>query len=72
VEAKLRAKHSVVTLFDETAVLAKREDKTPVVSLAEKCRPGFWIMCRPEDLAQVAAEMVSQKSQFEGYSDLLL
>ena len=43
VECKLRAKHSVVSLWDDTAKLAKDEDKIPVIALCEKNRPGFFL-----------------------------
>jgi len=55
-EAKLRANHSAVTLWRETAVLAKREGKIPVVALAEKNQPGFWVMMHIDDLQAVASE----------------
>ena len=57
VEAKLRKKHTVVTLYDDTAVLAKKEKKIPVVVLAEKNRPGVWIVCRPEHMKAILEEM---------------
>lgn len=57
VEVKLRKKHTVVTLYDETAAKAKKEKKTPVIILAEKNRPGFWIMCKAKDLQLIAKEM---------------
>jgi hypothetical protein len=60
IEAKLRVKHSAVTLWDGTKELAGKEDKTPVVVLAEKNRPGFWVMCHVDDLKAVADELVSQ------------
>lgn len=50
IEVKLRKKHSVVTLWDETKVLADKEGKTPVICLAEKNRKGFWIMVHSDDL----------------------
>mgnify|MGYP006086096995 FL=1 len=53
IECKLRAKHTVITLWDETAKLAKLEGKTPVVALCEKNRPGFWIMVHSNDLDKV-------------------
>lgn len=53
IECKQRAKHSAVTLWDETKVLAKAEGKTPVVCLAEKNRPGFWILVHSDDLAKL-------------------
>ena len=53
VECKLRAKHSVVSLWDDTAKLAKDEDKIPVIALCEKNRPGFWIMVHSNDLVKI-------------------
>ena len=53
IECKLRAKHSVVSLWDETAKIAKTEEKTPVVVLCEKNRPAFWIMVHSDDLKQL-------------------
>ena len=50
IECKLRAKHTVVSLWDETAKLAKDEGKTPVIALCEKNRPGFWLMVHSSDL----------------------
>ena len=50
IECKLRAKHTVVTLWDQTAKLAKLEGKTPVIALCEKNRPGFWVMVHSSDL----------------------
>ena len=50
IECKLRAKHTAVSLWDDTAKLAKDEGKTPVIALCEKNRPGFWIMVHSDDL----------------------
>ena len=36
IECKLRAKHTVVSLWDDTAKLAKSEGKTPVIALLIK------------------------------------
>ncbi len=55
VECKWRAKHSAVSLWRETAKLAKQEQKIPVIALCEKNKPGFWIMCHSSDLQGVAA-----------------
>ena len=51
IECKLRAKHAVVSLWDDTAKLAKLEGKTPVIALCEKNRPGFWVMVHSSDLS---------------------
>ena len=46
----MRKKHSVISLWDETNEMAKKEDKTTVITLAEKNRKGFWIMIHSSDL----------------------
>jgi len=53
IECKLRAKHSVVSLWDETKKLADAEKKSPVIELCEKNRKGFWIMVHSDDLAKL-------------------
>ena len=53
IECKLRAKHTVVTLWDNTAKLAKLENKVPVIALCEKNRPGFWVMVHSSDLEKL-------------------
>ena len=58
IEAKLRKKHTAVTLFDDTAKLAKKEGKIPVVALCEKNRPGYYLLIRPEHLKAVAEEYI--------------
>jgi len=61
IEAKLRNTYSVVTLWDDTTELANLEDKTPVVILSEKGRPGFWVLTHIDDLATVAGELVDDE-----------
>ena len=41
IECKLRAKHTAISLWDDTAKLAKEEGKTPVIALCEKIDRGF-------------------------------
>ena len=53
IEIKLRQKHSAVTLWDKTKKLADKENKTPVVCLAEKNRPGFWILVHSDHLSEL-------------------
>ena len=53
IEVKLRQRHTAVALWDKTKALADREGKTPVVALAEKNRPGFWILVHSDDLAKL-------------------
>ena len=54
VEAKLRKKHSVVSLWDDTAKQAKKEGKIPVICLCEKNRKNFWVLVHSDDLAEVS------------------
>ena len=56
IECKLKKKHSVVSLWDETKKLAEKEGKVPVVALCEKERPGFWIMVHSSDLYKLKKE----------------
>lgn len=53
IECKQRKKHSVVTLWDDTKRRAVGENKTPVVCLSEKNRPGFWIVVHSDDLVKL-------------------
>lgn len=53
VELKCRKKHSAVALWDKTKEFAQRENKTPVVCLSEKNRPGFWIVVHSDDLTKL-------------------
>ena len=54
VEHKHRAKHTLLTLFDAVKKLAKKEEKIPVVTISEKGRHGFWILCHSSQLTEVA------------------
>lgn len=60
IEQKLRSKHSVVTLWDETKRLASKEGKIPVVTLAEKGRPGFWVLIHSSDFERVANKILER------------
>lgn len=57
VEAKHRKVHSAVTLWRDTKELADKEDKIPVICLAEKNKKGFWVMVHSDDLLNVACEV---------------
>ncbi len=48
-----KKKHSVLTLYDETKVLADAEGKTPVIALCQKNRKGFWIVAHASDLEKI-------------------
>jgi len=54
IEHKHRQRHSVVGLYDETAALAKKEEKVPVVTLSQHGRKGYLILIDPRDLETVA------------------
>ena len=53
IECKQRKKFSIVSLWDSVKKLADREGKTPVVCLAEKNRPGFWIVVHSDDFLKL-------------------
>jgi hypothetical protein len=53
IECKQRKKHSVITLWDSVRQRARKEEKTPVVCLSEKGRPGFWILVHSDDLTKL-------------------
>ena len=53
IECKLRAKHTAVSLWDDTAKLAKDEGKTPVIALCEKNRPRSRLMVHSDDLKKI-------------------
>lgn len=61
IEIKLRAKHTVLSLYDKVAKLARREKKTPAILLAEKNRPGFWLLVKLEDLEEISEEYQKAK-----------
>jgi hypothetical protein len=58
-ENKLREKHTAVTLWDDTHAKAAKEKKTAVVVLAEKGRPGVWILVRSTDAENVVVEWLA-------------
>jgi hypothetical protein len=57
IETKHRVRHAAVTLWRDTAQKAKRERKVPAVALAERNKPGFWILVHSSDLEAVAKEV---------------
>ena len=55
IEVKHNAKRSAVrTLYDETAKLAKKEKKIPVLALLEMNRPGFLLVVHSHDFPAIA------------------
>jgi hypothetical protein len=55
IEAKLRVKSPVHRLFAETAALAVKEGKTPILALQEKHHPGWLLVSRPESIHLLAS-----------------
>lgn len=53
IECKQRQRIATVRLWDSTKALADKENKTPVVCLAEKHRSGFWILIHADDLSKL-------------------
>lgn len=56
IEAKGRARHATIGLFDETKALAKKEGKTPVLALWQPRRHNYLVVCAPEDLPLIAEQ----------------
>jgi len=56
IEAKHRKKHTVISLWEATKILAEKESKVPVIALTQHGKQGFWIMCHVDDLQRVAEE----------------
>jgi len=57
IETKTKSSASMISLFDSTQEIAKRENKIPILMLAKKNRPGFVVVCRSRDLRKIAAEL---------------
>ena len=53
-ECKHRVRHSAVTLWRDSAAKAKKENKIPVVALAEKGKRGFFLVIHSDDLLAVS------------------
>lgn len=53
IEVKGRVKHSAVSLWRDTHEKARKEGKIAVCVLAEKGRPGFWLLVRDQDLEAI-------------------
>lgn len=60
IEAKQRKRFAAVRLWDATKQLADRENKTPVVCLSEKGRPGFWVLVHSDHVSALAAATPEQ------------
>jgi hypothetical protein len=69
IEAKLRQKFSVITLFDDTNIKAKKEKKIPVVCLTEKNRKGFYILVHSSQIKEVANEVIDEADPEHNHDD---
>ncbi len=59
IEAKRKKRHTVYTLYDDTAAKAKAEGKLPVVYLKEAGRQGFLVVMSSKDFDALAVERVA-------------
>lgn len=68
IETKYRKTHSAVQLWRNTEKLAYKENKIPVVALAEKGARGYWLLVHVSDLLAVANQrsVAVKRSQLEG------
>ena len=62
VEAKTRKKHTAVSLWMDTNKKALKENKIPVVCLAENGKKGFYVLVHSSDLIAVANQRVRAKA----------
>ena len=60
-----KKKHAVISVWDNTAKLAKKENKTPVVVLCQKHRKGFWIVVKDTDLDKIKGYGHDKKTKRE-------
>ena len=61
IEHKHRKSHALLRTYDEAKEQAKAEDKIPVVTISEKGRKGFWVLCHSSDLTAVANQRIQVK-----------
>lgn len=61
IEQKYRKKSAVWALWDDSKWKAKNEEKTPVLVLHEKSRPGFLIVVHKNDMPQFVAEFLASR-----------
>jgi hypothetical protein len=65
IETKLRASSATRRLWEETRALARREDKTPVLALFAKGKPGALLVVHQDDLAAVAACLADDQASVD-------
>lgn len=62
-ETKLRASSAVRTLFDKTAVMAKKEGKVPCLAIFDKGRQGALLVFHADNLIEIAAELLAARDE---------
>lgn len=55
IEVKKRKSFWIWGLFEDTKKKALKEKKIPVVCIKQKYKSGFLIVCRPQDIKEVAS-----------------
>lgn len=61
-ECKHRQRHAVVSLWDDAKTKAKKEGKTPIVSLTQHGRPGCWYLVKDADVEMLATVLREAKA----------
>jgi len=68
IEHKHRKTNPTIHLWDKCKEMANKESKIPVVTLSVHGRPGFWVLCKEEDLIEVAEQRKNTKNCSEPWS----
>ena len=58
IEHKQMARSSLHTLYNATAVLAKAEDRVPIIGISQKRSPGILVVVKSTDLEILCQEWV--------------
>ena len=61
VEHKHKKRHALLSLFYKVKKLAMKENKIPVVTISEKGKHGFYILCHSDDLTAIANQRLETK-----------
>lgn len=62
IETKYRKRWEVLGIWRFARDCARQENKIPLVCLAEKGKPGFWILVHSNDLTAVANQRLIAKT----------
>ena len=66
IEVKMRKRHALWSLFDDTRAKAKKENKVPVIAVGETNRRGALICIHSDDLGRVSdllKEIASERNE---------